>query len=123
MLCIRDSLPVVWSKIGHNVDGVLSNEVSDRLPPVALVTLAWFMNAFLCNLPIETALRVWDCWFYEGPKTLFRISLAILKMGEDEIRKVNENGEAIQLVQNLPRKMIDPVSSLFNRRECFLTLL
>lgn len=113
MLCVRDSLPAVWNRIGHSLDGVLSNEISEKLPPVTLATLSWFMNAYVCNLPIETTLRVWDCWFYEGSKTLFRIALAILKMGENEIRAATDQGEVIQVVQTLPRKLIDAVSSTF----------
>ena len=50
--------------------------------------------------------------FSEGSKTLFRIALTILKLGEGEIKNVNDPMEVFQVVQNIPRKLVDAVSIL-----------
>ena len=47
---------------------------------------------------LQTLLRVWDCFLLEGPKVLFRFSLAILKLHEREI--VNKT-ETISVMRHL----------------------
>lgn len=40
----------------------------------------WFMCLLARNLPFATVLRVWDMFFCEGIKVLFRTTLAIMKL-------------------------------------------
>ncbi|KAM3549882.1 hypothetical protein ARSEF4850_008622 [Beauveria asiatica] len=126
---IRDTMPEVWDRIGgeleeqtnfkpppsrlfrrplgrsrHRGHPSLSTE---RLPPITLCMTAWFMSCFIGTLPIETTLRVWDVFFYEGSKTLFRVALAIFKHGEAEIKSISDPMEMFGVVQALPRKMLD----------------
>lgn len=139
---IRDTMPAVWDKIGGELEADptarpqtsksirlprarrkdLSRISTDRLPPITMCMTAWFMSCFIGNLPIETTLRVWDIFFYEGSKTLFRIALAILKIGEGEIRAVSDPMEMFGVVQSMPRKLIDAnglVEACFKRRNGF----
>lgn len=116
---LQDVLPNVWLKISD--DGSAPGKKKSRrhrhhkgtpgagenLPPVTLALTAWFMSCFIGTLPIETTLRVWDVFFYEGSKTLFRIALAIFKAGENEIKAINDPMEVFAVVQSLPRKMLD----------------
>lgn len=128
MLSIKESLPAVWAKMGGSIDGSPTsstptvNEIVTRLPPITLVTAAWFMSAFTGVLPIETTLRVWDCFFYEGSKIMFRIALTILKLGEVKIAAAQEFIEIFQIVQSLPRDLLDPgilMEACFKRRNGF----
>jgi hypothetical protein len=121
MSCIKDSMPAVWAKI-DDIDEGRGQISTNRLPTVSLATTAWFMSCFIGNLPTESVLRVWDSFFYEGSKTLFRVSLAIFKLGEWEIRNVNEHMEVFQVVQLIPRRLIDAsalMESCFKRRNGF----
>ena len=59
------------------------------MPPCHVTTL---------SLLLQTLLRVWDCFLLEGPKVLFRFSLAILKLHEREI--VNKT-ETISVMRHL----------------------
>jgi hypothetical protein len=134
MLSIKEGLPAIWSKMGSGND-IMSpgteasghnalhfNDLVTKLPPITLVTAAWFMSAFTGSLPIETTLRVWDCFFYEGSKTLFRIALTILKLGEQRILSVQEPMEIFQVVQNLPKHITNPavlMEACFKRRNGF----
>jgi hypothetical protein len=68
---------------------------------------SWFMSCFVSSLPIEAVVRVWDTLFYEGSKALFRIGLAVLKLGEQEIRAIKDPMEVSQVVQSVPRKLLD----------------
>ncbi|KAH0559603.1 hypothetical protein GP486_003877 [Trichoglossum hirsutum] len=131
MTSVRESLPAVWAKIGGELDGGTNpdNEgrgngapLSTRLPPITLCTTAWFMSCFIGTLPIETVLRVWDSFFFEGSKILFRVALAIFKVGEPQIRAVSDPMEIFQVVQTIPRRLVDASALMevcFKRRNGF----
>ena len=128
MSSVKESMPSIWAKIGGELDGSAAaagaSQVSPstRLPPITLCCSAWFMSCFIGTLPIETTLRVWDSFFYEGSKTLFRIALAIFKVGEVEIRAVNDPMEIFQVVQTIPRRLVDAnalMEACFKRRNGF----
>lgn len=113
MSCVKDTLPQVWSRLDDKGPGVASlvsgvgGAGALRLPTVSLATTAWFMSLFVGTLPIECVLRVWDCLFFEGSKTLFRIALAIFKHIEPRILAVNDPMEVFQVVQTVPRGLLD----------------
>lgn len=109
MFCIRDTLPAIWEKLDDKGGGMAHDPSTQalRLPTVSLATTAWFMSLFVGTLPIECVLRVWDCLFFEGSKTLFRIALAIFKAGEKDIMAVSDPMEIFQVVQTIPRSMLD----------------
>jgi TBC1 domain family member 6 len=123
MSSIKDMMPQIWAKIGGELDGSAGDgKVSMRLPPITLCTTAWFMSCFIGTLPIETTLRVWDSFFYEGSKTLFRIALTIFKVGEQEIKAVSDPMEIFQVVQTIPRRLVDAsalMEACFRRRNGF----
>jgi len=116
MMLIKDYLPKVWASI-NDTDLINSgagsnahpNSKFQRQPTVALSCTSWFMSIFVGVLPIETVLRVWDSFLYEGPRALYRYALAIFKLGETEIRKFRPSDpELFMIVQNLPRTCLDP---------------
>ncbi|KAG9287742.1 hypothetical protein G9A89_004145 [Geosiphon pyriformis] len=79
-----------------------------NMPTITLVTSHWFLTLYINILPTETMLRVWDCFFYEGHKVLFRVALAIFKINEDKILAVTDDPmEVFQIVQNMPKRLID----------------
>ena len=107
MLALKSTLPHIWAKVG--AAGGSSDDIdgSARLPPISLCTTSWFMSLFIGTLPIETVLRVWDVLLYEGSRTLFRVALTIFKLGEQRIKDVSDPMELFQVVQGLPRGMLD----------------
>lgn len=115
MMLIKDYLPKVWASINdtdiiNTGPGSNAHPISkfQRQPTVALSCTSWFMSIFVGVLPIETVLRVWDAFLYEGPRALYRYALAIFKLGESEIRKYQPgDGELYMTVQNLPRTCLD----------------
>jgi hypothetical protein len=123
MTSVKESMPSIWAKIGGELDGSAGDgKVSMRLPPITLCCTAWFMSCFIGTLPIETTLRVWDSFFYEGSKTLFRIALAVFKVGETEIKAVSDPMEIFQVVQTIPRRLVDAsamMEACFKRRTGF----
>ncbi|XP_014776296.1 uncharacterized protein LOC106873452 [Octopus bimaculoides] len=85
--------------IGAQADQfILKDLVKSMLPNLAehlertdielsTITLTWFMAIFFDSVPFQTLLRIWDCFIIEGPKILFRFSVAILKIHEAELLK------------------------------------
>ncbi|KAK8192587.1 hypothetical protein M8818_007757 [Zalaria obscura] len=122
MSAIKENLPTIWAKLDDKQTTPGIPGAPARLPTVSLATTAWFMSLFVGTLPIECVLRVWDCLFLEGSKTLFRVALAIFKAGEAQIKAVNDPMEIFQVVQSMPRGMIDAnalMETCFRRRNGF----
>lgn len=110
ILCIKEYLPELWEQIdlsyinSNHQDSLLNpdskkatiqnyfnkEEYLYKLPPITLTTASWFMSCFIGSVPIETTLRIWDCLFYEKSHFLFKTSLAILKLSEEELLE-NDN--------------------------------
>lgn len=80
--------------------GVLDELVNERIPAVGekmkkehkpwmVISSKWFICLFIDVLPIETALRVWDCMFCEGSKILIRTALYMVMLKEEQLKKAN----------------------------------
>ena len=65
------------------------------------------MSALVNTLPPEPVARVWDWMFYDGSKAIFQAALAIFSLAGEKIRRVRDPMEAFQIVQTLPRGMLD----------------
>lgn len=112
MVLMKESLPAIYAKVSTagsppNRSKPPALTVRTRLPDITLGLTNWLMSIFIGSLPLETTLRVWDVFFYEGPKTFFRIALAIFKLSEKEILSVNDPMEVFQIIQTVPKKLLD----------------
>ncbi|XP_010226833.1 PREDICTED: TBC1 domain family member 8 [Tinamus guttatus] len=69
--------------IGAQVDqSVFEELIKEQLPelaehmkdltPLASISLSWFLTLFLSIMPLESAVNVVDCFFYDGIKAIFR---------------------------------------------------
>ena len=47
------------------------------------------MTLFSAQMPLEYTVRIWDIFFIEGHKILYRIGLAIMKLNEKELLKAD----------------------------------
>ncbi|ETO27866.1 hypothetical protein RFI_09266, partial [Reticulomyxa filosa] len=54
---------------------------------LSAVTVDWFLCLFVTILPYETALRIWDVMFAEGPVIMFKAALSILQLRQSSILK------------------------------------
>ena len=64
-----------------------------------LYAVNWIMTLFACSLPIETVVRIWDCFFMEGHKIIYRVFLGIIKLCEKELRSQGFE-EALQTIKD-----------------------
>ncbi|KAI9890787.1 MAG: hypothetical protein M1814_003571 [Vezdaea aestivalis] len=124
MSLLKDELPTVYTRLVGDWKPPTSASAPLRPPPITLCITPWFMTIFLSALPIEPCLRIWDVLFLEGPKTLFRISLTLFKLGEPRLRALRgaDEMEVFQFVQGLPRGVLDAnalLAACYKRRGGF----
>lgn len=61
------------------------NENDQRLDPFLSISTGWFMNLFINIFPNDTTLRILDCFFYQGEKTLYRAAVGFLQIHQASI--------------------------------------
>jgi len=49
----------------------------------------WFITLFAYSFPMETLLRIWDVILHEGLKTVFKMSMWVIKHVEKELYKMD----------------------------------
>uniref|UniRef100_A0A0R3S490 Rab-GAP TBC domain-containing protein n=1 Tax=Elaeophora elaphi TaxID=1147741 RepID=A0A0R3S490_9BILA len=79
-----------------------------RVEPV-LYMVEWFMCIFCRTLPWPTVLRVWDMFFCEGVKVLFKIAVVLFRYGlrtNDQLREFNDFHSIVTRLKNLPEKIM-----------------
>lgn len=79
---------------------VVMDFVSMKLPELSehfrrngidLSLFAWFLTIFVDGTPPALFLRLWDSFLYEGDKVLFRVAIALLKMYEAQLLRLNNS--------------------------------
>ncbi|EDO34195.1 predicted protein, partial [Nematostella vectensis] len=51
--------------------------------------------------------RVWDTFLYEGNKVLFRYALAVFKMNEEELLKIEDHAGIFNYMRQVPERIGD----------------
>lgn len=64
-----------------------------------LVSVPWFVCLYLSSLPLSAAGRVLDCFFYQGPRFLFQLGLAVLKFNEEALLQATDDDEVLQILK------------------------
>mmetsp|Transcript_38019 Transcript_38019/g.61600 ORF Transcript_38019/g.61600 Transcript_38019/m.61600 type:complete len:324 (+) Transcript_38019:177-1148(+) len=60
----------------------------------------WVITAYSRSFPTEVCARIWDAFLYEGHKVIFRVSVALLKLAQDDLLKCNFEG-AMELFKSI----------------------
>ncbi|XP_070619110.1 TBC1 domain family member 10A [Erythrolamprus reginae] len=79
-----------------------------KIDPILYMT-EWFMCAFSRTLPWSSVLRVWDMFFCEGVKIIFRVGLVLLKytLGSSEkLRSCQGQYETMEQLRSLNSKIM-----------------
>ncbi|KAG0339286.1 hypothetical protein BG004_006879 [Podila humilis] len=78
---------------------ILSKHLKKVDVQLSVACLPWFLSLFINSMPLVYAFRVLDCFFFEGPKVLFQISLAILKVNGDELLATKDDGAFMDVLK------------------------
>ena len=63
--------------------------------PLEPFLLNWNLHLFICTLPLDLTLRVWDLLLSEGNKVLFRVGLTILHLASDIILATENSAQLL----------------------------
>jgi TBC1 domain family member 8/9 len=85
---VEKTMPVLW-------DHLVKSDVS-----LSVVSLSWFLSLYINSMPLVFAFRVLDVFFLEGPKVLFQIGLAILRINGEELLDVTDDGSFISILKS-----------------------
>ncbi|XP_038172754.1 LOW QUALITY PROTEIN: TBC1 domain family member 8B [Arvicola amphibius] len=109
--------------IGALVDQAVFEElIRDHLPQLtehmtdmtffSSVSLSWFLTLFISVLPIESAVNVVDCFFYDGIKAILQLGLAILDYNLDKLLTCRDDAEAVTALNRFFDNVINKDSPL-----------
>uniref|UniRef100_A0A672JNX5 TBC1 domain family member 8B n=1 Tax=Salarias fasciatus TaxID=181472 RepID=A0A672JNX5_SALFA len=71
------------------------------------VSLSWFLTLFISVLPIESAVNVVDCFFYDGIKAILQLGLAVLDYNMEALVCCHDDAEAVTILN----KFFDSVTN------------
>lgn len=101
-------------KLGALVDqAVFEGLIREHLPQLvehmtdlsffSSVSLSWFLTLFISVLPIESAVNVVDCFFYDGIKAILQLGLAVLDYNMDALISCHDDAEAVTILNKSVR--------------------
>ncbi|TSK45889.1 TBC1 domain family member 9B [Bagarius yarrelli] len=73
-------------------------EHMQELGVISTISLSWFLTLFLSVMPFDSAVLLVDCFFYEGIKVIFQVSLAVLHANMEKLLNCNDEGEAMTIL-------------------------
>ncbi|KAJ4355422.1 GTPase activating protein (GAP) [Didymosphaeria variabile] len=85
---VEKTMPILW-------DHLVKSDVQ-----LSVVSLPWFLSLYINSMPLIFAFRVLDVFFLEGPKVLFQIGLAILRINGEELLDAADDGAFISVLKS-----------------------
>lgn len=84
---VEKTMPILW-------DHLVKSDVQ-----LSVVSLPWFLSLYINSMPLIFAFRVLDVFFLEGPKVLFQVGLAILRINGEDLLDVTDDGTFISILK------------------------
>ena len=85
---VEKTMPILWNHL-------MKSDVQ-----LSVVSLPWFLSLYINSMPLVFAFRVLDCFFLEGPKVLFQVGLAILRINGEDLLDITDDGNFISVLKN-----------------------
>ncbi|XP_053555137.1 TBC1 domain family member 8B [Bombina bombina] len=76
------------------------------------VSLSWFLTLFISVLPIESAVNVVDCFFYDGIKAILQLGLAVLDFNLEKLLVCKDDAEAVTILNRFFDNVVNKDSPL-----------
>ena len=67
-----------------------------------LYASSWFLTLFTTSLPLQLSCRVMDCFLSEGMEVIFRLALALLSLGREELLLQDMEGVLKYFQKSMP---------------------
>ncbi|KAI1357792.1 TBC-domain-containing protein [Xylaria arbuscula] len=85
---VEKTMPILWEHL-------VKSDVQ-----LSVVSLPWFLSLYINSMPLVFAFRVLDVFFVEGPKVLFQVGLAILRINGEELLDAADDGAFISVLKS-----------------------
>lgn len=85
---VERTMPILWNHL-------VKSDVQ-----LSVVSLPWFLSLYINSMPLVFAFRVLDMFFLEGPKVLFQIGLAILRINGEDLLDATDDGTFISILKS-----------------------
>ncbi|SCZ90894.1 BZ3500_MvSof-1268-A1-R1_Chr1-3g02357 [Microbotryum saponariae] len=79
---------------------LIHDHFSEADVQLSVASLPWFLSLYISSLPMVFAFRIIDCFFLMGPKVLFQVGLAILKVNGEELLQTSDDGAFINVLKS-----------------------
>ena len=90
---VERTMPILWEHL-------VKSDVQ-----LSVVSLPWFLSLYINSMPLVFAFRVLDVFFVEGPKVLFQVGLAILRINGEELLDATDDGAFISVLKSYFSKL------------------
>lgn len=90
---VEKTMPILWEHL-------VKSDVQ-----LSVVSLPWFLSLYINSMPLIFAFRVLDVFFLEGPKVLFQVGLAILRINGEELLDITDDGTFISILKTYFSKL------------------
>lgn len=90
---VEKTMPILW-------DHLVKADIQ-----LSVVSLPWFLSLYINSMPLVFAFRVLDVFFLEGPKVLFQVGLAILRINGEELLDATDDGAFISVLKGYFSKL------------------
>ncbi len=90
---VEKTMPILWEHL-------MESDVQ-----LSVVSLPWFLSLYINSMPLMFAFRVLDVFFLEGPKVLFQVGLAILRINGEELLDITDDGTLISILKTYFSKL------------------
>ncbi|GEQ70797.1 hypothetical protein JCM33374_g4476 [Metschnikowia sp. JCM 33374] len=97
---VEDKIPMLW---GH----LLKHDIQ-----LSVISLPWFLCLYLTSMPLVFAFRILDVFFLQGPKTLFQVALAILKINGEALLEAEDDGTFFSILKEYFNTLDQPAQPL-----------
>ncbi|KAJ7709020.1 rab-GTPase-TBC domain-containing protein [Mycena rosella] len=79
---------------------IIHDHFQDVDVQLSVASLPWFLSLYINSMPMIFAFRIVDCFFCMGPKVLFQVGLAILKINGEKLLQIQDDGGFLNLMRD-----------------------
>ncbi|KAI9265974.1 rab-GTPase-TBC domain-containing protein [Sporodiniella umbellata] len=91
---------IVFEKLVEKTMPILWNHFKSTEVELSVACLPWFLSLYVNSMPLKFAIRVLDILFLEGPRILFQIGLAILKLNGEDLLNTGDDGSFLDILKS-----------------------
>ncbi|KAI8099636.1 rab-GTPase-TBC domain-containing protein [Halteromyces radiatus] len=100
---------IIFEHLLETTMPILHNHFKKKDIQLSVACLPWFLSLYINSMPLLLAFRVLDCFFMDGPKVLFQIGLAILKINGDALLETYDDGAFINVLKHYFSQLNEPL--------------